>query len=116
MAARDASLWRAAVYSTLTFIFKDATTMETKILTSDQAWEFAEGTWTRAYEVFGAHRAVENGQDGWRFDLWAPGARSVRLTGSFCDWDPNRYFMEASADSGVWHIFMPGLNAGESYK
>ncbi len=90
--------------------------MEKKFLTDDEAWEFAEGTWTRAYEVFGAHRANVDGRDGWRFTLWAPGAKSVRLIGSFNDWDPNMYFMERTGDSGVWTIFMPDLNAGESYK
>ena len=90
-------------------------TMEYKILTDDESWEFAEGTWTHAFEKFGARPAEENGVGGWRFDVWAPGARSVRLTGSWCDWDPNRHFMESTADTaGVWHIFMPNLNEGES--
>ena len=92
-------------------------TMDYKILTDDESWEFAEGTWTHAFEKFGARPAEENGIRGWRFDVWAPGARSVRLTGSWCDWDPNRHFMESTADTaGVWHLFMPGLNEGESYK
>ncbi len=90
--------------------------MDTKFLSNDEAWEFAEGTWTRAFDVFGAHPAVENGESGWAFNLWAPGARSVRLTGSFCDWAPDRYFMEPTGDEGVWHIFMPGLHEGDSYK
>ncbi len=86
--------------------------METKLLSDDRAWEFAEGTWTHAFEVFGAHREG----DGFRFTLWAPGAKSVRLTGSWCDWDPERHFMEATGDKGIWTIFMPGLQAGVSYK
>ncbi len=86
--------------------------METKLLSDDRAWEFAEGTWTHAFEVFGAHREG----DGFRFTLWAPGAKSVRLTGSWCDWDPERHFMEATGDKGIWTIYMPGLQAGVSYK
>ncbi len=91
-------------------------TMAEKMLTNDESWEFSEGTWTRAYEKFGAHRGVENGVEGWNFNVWAPGARTVRLAGSWCDWDPQRHFLIHTEQNGVWHIFMPGLNAGESYK
>ncbi len=86
--------------------------MKERLLSDDRAWEFAEGTWTHAFEIFGAHREG----DGFRFTLWAPGARSVRLTGSWCDWDPNRHFMETTGDRGVWTLFLPGLEAGVSYK
>ena len=53
-------------------------------LTKDERYLFAEGSWQQAYTRFGAHKAVVNGKEGYRFAVWAPGAKSVRVTGDFC--------------------------------
>ena len=85
-------------------------------LTSDESWQFAEGTWQRAYDRLGAHRAVQNGTEGYQFAVWAPGAKSVRVTGSFCDWDTGAHFMNTAGRDGVWHGFIAGAKAGDCYK
>ncbi|MBR6969868.1 MAG: 1,4-alpha-glucan branching protein GlgB [Firmicutes bacterium] len=85
-------------------------------LTNDEAWQFAEGTWQKAYERLGAHRAEQDGAEGYRFAVWAPGARSVRVTGSFCGWDINAHFMHTADSTGVWHLFVPGAKTGDTYK
>ncbi|MBQ2597567.1 MAG: 1,4-alpha-glucan branching enzyme, partial [Oscillospiraceae bacterium] len=85
-------------------------------LTNDEAWQFAEGTWQKAYERLGAHRAEQDGTEGYRFAVWAPGARSVRVTGSFCNWDINAHFMQTADSTGVWHLFVPGAKTGDTYK
>ncbi len=90
--------------------------MEERLLTNDQAWEFAEGTWLRAYEVMGAHRAVKNGEAGYTFTVWAPGVKSVRVMGVFSGWDPEKHFMECTGSSGVWSTFIPGVHEGDTYK
>ncbi len=85
-------------------------------LTKEEAWLFAEGTWQQAYERLGAHRAEQDGAEGYRFAVWAPGAKSVRVTGSFCGWDAGAHFMHCAGPSGVWHLFVPGAAAGDCYK
>ena len=90
--------------------------MKRKFLTKDEAYLFAEGTWNRAYERLGAHRAEKKGQKGYTFAVWAPGARSVRVTGSFCAWDIDAHVMLPASADGVWHLFVPGVSQGDAYK
>ena len=49
------------------------------------------------------------------FRVYAPSARTVSLVGSFNNWDGRLHPM-ASADDGVWRLFVPGLTAGDLYK
>ncbi|WP_263082027.1 1,4-alpha-glucan branching protein GlgB [Endozoicomonas sp. Mp262] len=49
------------------------------------------------------------------FRVYAPHARSVSVTGSFNNWD-GRIHPMASADDGIWRLFVPGLKPGELYK
>ncbi len=86
------------------------------LLTADEQYLFSEGTWQQAYEKLGAHKAEINGQAGYRFAVWAPGAKSVRVTGEFCGWDPEAHRMQADGAAGVWHTFIPGVKTGAAYK
>jgi len=90
--------------------------MEQYPLTTEERYLFAEGTWQRAYERFGAHKAVRNGKTGYEFVVWAPGARSVRVTGEFCGWDPEAHVMLPAEAPGVWHSFVSGAKEGDAYK
>ena len=49
------------------------------------------------------------------FKVYAPHARSVKVVGSFNGWDERLHPM-ASADDGIWRLFIPGLQAGDHYK
>lgn len=49
------------------------------------------------------------------FKVYAPYARSVSIVGSFNGWDERLHPM-ASADDGIWRLFVPGLQAGDQYK
>ncbi len=90
--------------------------MAKTFLTKDERYLFAEGSWQQAYTRFGAHKAVVNGKEGYRFAVWAPGAKSVRVTGQFCDWDPEKYVMLPTTLAGVWHLFVSGAQTGDTYK
>ena len=70
-----------------------------------------DGTLYDAQNVFGAHL----GNDGVSFSVWAPNARSVRVTGDFCSWSDSAYWLERDG-CGVWHGFVPGACAGQLYK
>lgn len=48
--------------------------------------------------------------------MWAPNARNVRLTGDFNKWNGSGYEMDRLGSSGIWEIFVPGLDQGQMYK
>ncbi|MDQ6682902.1 MAG: 1,4-alpha-glucan branching protein GlgB [Chloroflexota bacterium] len=75
-----------------------------------------EGTHERLYDVLGAHPRTVDGVDGVAFAVWAPSARSVRVAGDFNLWDGRLLPMRSLGASGVWELFVPGINAGELYK
>ena len=47
-----------------------------------QTYLFNSGDNFRSYELLGVHRMQENGVDGWRFAVWAPNAKDVKIA---CD-------------------------------
>ncbi|KEQ14766.1 glycogen branching protein [Endozoicomonas montiporae] len=52
---------------------------------------------------------------GTLFKVYAPNARSVSVVGSFNDWD-GRIHPMASADDGIWRLFIPGVEEQALYK
>ena len=85
-------------------------------LTEFDLYLFNAGDHHRIYEKLGAHYAEVNGVGGIQFAVWAPGARSVSVIGSFNGWDRRKHAMRVLGSSGVWEIFIPGLPEGEFYK
>ena len=45
--------------------------------------EFFNGDCFDAYRILGAHPCSDNGIEGWRFAVWAPGATAVEVCGGF---------------------------------
>ena len=77
---------------------------------------FAEGNHRDLSRVFGAQVMTLDGVAGVRFAVWAPNARRVSVVGNFNVWDGRRHPMRLRHPSGVWEIFVPGLQVGETYK
>jgi len=75
-----------------------------------------EGTHLRLWDVLGAHPDELEGVAGTRFAVWAPGARRVSVVGGFNRWDGRRHVMRFHPGSGVWEMFVPGVEAGDVYK
>ena len=68
-----------------------------------------------AYRILGAHPAQgPHGEEGWRFNVWAPGATAVEICGGFDGWGPG-VPME-KANTGLWSGFIAGLAEGDLYK
>ena len=44
--------------------------------------EFFNGDCFDAYRILGAHPCSDNGTEGWRFAVWAPGATAVEVCGA----------------------------------
>jgi 1,4-alpha-glucan branching enzyme len=75
-----------------------------------------EGRHERLWEVLGSHPRVHEGVAGCAFAVWAPGARSVRVVGDFNLWDGRVHPMRVMGASGVWELFIPGVEPGARYK
>ena len=76
----------------------------------------SEGTHRRLWEVLGAHVRSLEGVAGVAFAVWAPNAERVSVVGDFCGWDGRRYPMRSLGRSGVFELFIPGLDVGTLYK
>ena len=78
--------------------------------------KFAAGIHYTIYDKLGAHPMTINGVSGVYFAVWAPCAMRVSVVGDFNLWDGRRNQMRRLGDSGVFEIFMPGLEEGALYK
>ncbi len=68
------------------------------------------------YRHLGAHLCSQHGLDGVRFAVWAPHARQISVVGDFNGWDGRVHPMRRVAGTGVWELFVPGLDDGQLYK
>lgn len=87
------------------------------VLLSDfDKYLLAEGTHLHMYEHLGAHLLEVDGRQGVRFAVWAPNALRVSVVGDFNNWDGRRHPMRFHHGSGIWELFLPGLQEGTLYK
>ena len=70
----------------------------------------------RAWEKLGAHAIEWGGIAGVAFAVWAPTARSVSVVGDFNGWDGRVHMMRVLGGSGIWELFVPGIEPGAIYK
>jgi 1,4-alpha-glucan branching enzyme len=79
-----------------------------------------EGRHERLYDALGAHvrRYDTPGGtvEGVSFAVWAPNARGVKVTGDFDYWEARAYPMRSLGSSGVWEIYVPGVQVGSRYR
>ena len=86
------------------------------LLTDYDIFLFAQGRHLDIYKKLGAHPRRVAGVSGINFAVWAPNCYKIAVTGDFNRWDARVHPLEANGDSGIWEIFIPGLEAGISYK
>lgn len=77
---------------------------------------FREGRHQHAWRILGARLACIDDVEGCRFAVWAPGVRRVSVVGDFNSWDGRRHPMRCRGTSGIWELFIPGLQPGDAYK
>jgi 1,4-alpha-glucan branching enzyme len=79
-----------------------------------------EGRHERLWDVLGAHlRRYDTPAGpvtGTSFAVWAPTAQGVRVTGDFDGWSGWAHPMRVLGSSGVWELFVPGIEPGTRYK
>ena len=86
------------------------------ILTDFDYHLLSEGTHYKNYEKMGAHVRTVRGFRGVHFAVWAPNAKAVSVIGDFNGWDARRHPMRMPGASGIWELFIPGLQEGALYK
>jgi 1,4-alpha-glucan branching enzyme len=107
----------------LRFTFPDGNTWETydpyafpTLLTDCDLYLSGEGTHYLKYEKLGAHVREVEGVRGVAFGVWAPNAKRVSVVGDFNQWDGRVNPMRSRGSSGIWELFVPGLDEGSLYK
>ncbi|MDP8975015.1 MAG: 1,4-alpha-glucan branching protein GlgB [Actinomycetota bacterium] len=75
-----------------------------------------EGRHRGLWKVLGAHVRTHQDVEGTSFAVWAPNARAVRVVGDFNYWDGRSHQMRVLGSSGIWELFIPGVEAGTRYK
>lgn len=77
---------------------------------------FNNGTHYDIHRKLGSHLIVHQGVPGVSFAVWAPSAKRVSLVGSFNHWDGRHTPMRSLGHSGIWELFVPGIQPGVQYK
>src|SRR5581483_6788786 len=75
-----------------------------------------EGRHERLYDKLGAHVREHEGVRGTAFSVWAPAARAISVVGDFNSWDGRLHAMRSLGSSGIWELFLPGVEPGHRYK
>ncbi len=77
---------------------------------------FNKGVHYLLHRQMGARLATHQGASGVKCTVWAPEAKAVSLVGDFNNWDGRVSPMRSLGNSGVWELFIPGLEVGQRYK
>lgn len=95
--------------------FYDPYAFENQITTEEEQ-EFDAGICYGIYEKLGAHPMKIKGVEGVYFAVWAPNALRVSVVGDFNQWDGRVHQMNRLALSGIYELFIPGVQKGALYK
>jgi 1,4-alpha-glucan branching enzyme len=77
---------------------------------------WGQGRHEQLWKVFGAHYRPHEDVPGTSFSVWAPHATAARVIGDFNKWDGVGHAMRRLDGNGVWELFVPGLEPGNTYK
>ena len=85
-------------------------------LSDFDSYLFAQGKHLHIYRILGAHQQTIDDIDGFMFRVWAPNASRVSVVADFNQWDGRIHSMRSIGHSGIWELFIPGVQAGQHYK
>ena len=85
-------------------------------ITEKDTKKFNAGICYDIYQKLGAHPMTMDGVKGVHFAVWAPNAMRVSVVGDFNAWDGRRMPMRRLWDSGIFDLFIPGIEEGAIYK
>ena len=81
-----------------------------------QTYLFNTGENYRSYEFLGCHKVNNNGEIGWRFAVWAPKAKAVKIACDKNSWTGEGMDLYPYDTTGVWVGFTNDLQNGDLYK
>ncbi|OQA26348.1 MAG: 1,4-alpha-glucan branching enzyme GlgB [Firmicutes bacterium ADurb.Bin354] len=87
-----------------------------RLFSEEDEDRFISGGEKKAYEYMGAHKKTVKGVRGTVFRVWAPDAVRVSVCGDFNSWKGLGMPMNRLERSGIFELFIPGIEAGEKYK
>ncbi|MDB4458989.1 1,4-alpha-glucan branching protein GlgB [bacterium] len=85
-------------------------------LSEEDLYLYGEGRELRIFDKLGAHLKTMDGVAGVSFAVWAPNAKGVSVIGEFNHWDGRPHQMRILGNSGIWELFIPGIDKGALYK
>ncbi len=86
------------------------------LITPEDEEKFTSGIHYEIYDKLGAHPMTIDGVPGVYFAVWAPNALRVSVVGDFNRWDGRMHQMRRLDASGIFEIFLPGVETGACYK
>ena len=86
------------------------------LLSDYDIYLFGQGRHFDIYELLGAHLRQIDDLSGVNFAVWAPNCYKVAVVGDFNRWDARTHCLQPNGDAGIWELFVPGLEPGNSYK
>ena len=82
----------------------------------NQAWLFNQGKNYQSYRMLGARPSTSpEGEQGYRFAVWAPRVQAVSVVGDFNGWDSNAHHLKPTT-TGIWQGFIAGVCEWQRYK
>lgn len=75
-----------------------------------------EGRHHHTWTILGAHMRTVDSIEGCLFSVWAPHVHRVSVVGNFNHWDGRVHQMRSRGKSGIWELFIPGVQPGMAYK
>ncbi|MEE3420129.1 MAG: 1,4-alpha-glucan branching enzyme [Lachnospiraceae bacterium] len=84
-------------------------------LDTEMISRFEAGIGSRVYRMMGASKKEVDGVEGVSFVLWAPNALRASVVGPFNKWDGRVYPMQFHEESGLFELFLPGIEEGTEY-
>lgn len=81
-----------------------------------QTYLFNTGENFRSYEFLGCHKMRVSGQSGWRFAVWAPNAKAVKVACDDNGWTGEGKELVPMGDTGVWVGFFLDIKEDDLYK
>lgn len=87
-----------------------------KVLSDDDVDKIMSGSCLDVHDRLGAKKMTINGVRGTGFAVYAPNSYRVSVVGDFNNWDGRTHQMIKDDVTGIFTLFIPGIEAGEKYK
>ena len=86
------------------------------LLDREDCIKFNSGIHYHVDSRLGGHPMEREGINGVNFAVWAPEAARVSVVGNFNNWDGRIDQMRKLEPTGIFEIFVPGVNIGDEYQ